>query len=172
MHWAGFDKLECEGDILRLVLLLGYRSGFQVWDVEEVDDVRQLVSRHEGFVSFLQMQKNPLPSRMAEDRFSDFRPLLVVVGDGSSTGNSNSADGSGLHCAGSASNFPELGNENIVPTFVRFYSLRTHEYVHVLKFRSAIYSVRCSPRVVAVSLASQVCVICHFFNYIVLLVYL
>lgn len=156
VHWAGFDKLECEGDVLRLVLLLGYRSGFQVWDVEEVDDVRQLVSRHEGFVSILQMQKNPLPSRMVEDRFSDFRPLLVVVGDGSSSGNCNSADGLGLHCAGSAGNFPELGNENVVPTFVRFYSLRTHEYVHALKFRSAIYSVRCSPRVVAVSLASQI----------------
>ncbi|KAJ0966094.1 hypothetical protein J5N97_027232 [Dioscorea zingiberensis] len=156
VHWAGFDKLECEGDVPRLVLLLGYRSGFQVWDVEEVDDVRQLVSRHEGFVSFLQMQKNPIPTKVSEDRFSDFRPLLVVVGDGSPSGNCNSTDGMMLHGVGSVSNCQDLGNENLVPTFVRFYSLRTHEYVHVLKFRSAVYSVRCSPRVVAVSLASQI----------------
>lgn len=42
------------------------------------------------------------------------------------------------------------------PRAVRFYSLRSHSYVHVLRFRSTVYMVRCSPRVVAVGLASQV----------------
>jgi hypothetical protein len=35
-----FDKLECGGGLLRQALLLAYKSGFQVWDVEHVDDVR------------------------------------------------------------------------------------------------------------------------------------
>lgn len=155
MHWAGFDKLEYEG-VLREVLLLGYRSGFQVWDVEEADDVRQLVSKYEGFVSFMQMLKNPAPSRRCGDKFLDLRPLVAVVGDGSFSGSCNSIDALGSPCNGSMDSHLELGNENLGQTFVCFYSFRTHEYAHLLKFQSAIYTIRCSPLIVAVSLASQV----------------
>ncbi|KAL8229388.1 hypothetical protein R6Q57_014288 [Mikania cordata] len=42
------------------------------------------------------------------------------------------------------------------PRAVQFYSLRSHSYVHVLRFRSTVYMVRCSPRIVAVGLASQI----------------
>ncbi|ONM50856.1 hypothetical protein ZEAMMB73_Zm00001d018604 [Zea mays] len=35
-----FDKLECGGGLLLQALLLAYKSGFQVWDVEHVYDVR------------------------------------------------------------------------------------------------------------------------------------
>ncbi|KAF8112105.1 hypothetical protein N665_0067s0025 [Sinapis alba] len=42
------------------------------------------------------------------------------------------------------------------PTAVRFYSLTSHNYVHVLRFRSTVYMVRCSPRIVAVGLGSQI----------------
>ncbi|XP_015578219.2 autophagy-related protein 18g isoform X3 [Ricinus communis] len=42
------------------------------------------------------------------------------------------------------------------PTSVRFYSLRSHCYVHVLRFRSAVRMVRCSPRIIAVGLATQI----------------
>lgn len=156
MHWAGFDKLECDSDVLRQVLLLAYKSGFQVWDVEQADDVRQLVSRHDGPVSFLQMQKKPISTKGSEDKFADVRPLLVVAGDGSFSGNGNNSDGSASSCNGSAGGCQEVGNENPSPTFVHFYSLKIHDYVHVFKFRTAIYSVRCSPRVVAVLQASQV----------------
>nr|XP_010908141.1 autophagy-related protein 18f isoform X1 [Elaeis guineensis] len=156
VHWAGFDKLECEGNVLQQVLLLAYRSGFQVWDVEQEDDVKQLVSRHDGPVSFLQMQKKPISTKGSEDKFTDVRPLLVVAGDGSFSGNGNSADGFASSCNGSTGGCQELGNENLLPTFLHFYSLKIHDFVHVLKFRTAIYSVRCSPRVVAVSQASQI----------------
>lgn len=152
VQWAGFDKLECEGNIVRQVLLLGYRSGFQVWDVEEADDVRELVSRHDGSVSFLQMQQKPLPSKRSADKFADVRPLLVVVEDGGV----HFPDGQVSPCIGSDTNCNELGNGNLMPTVVRFYSLRSYSYVHALKFRTAVFSVRCSPRVVAVSLAYQV----------------
>ena len=51
---------------------------------------------------------------------------------------------------------PQAGNVVNSPTAVRFYSLRSHNYVHVLRFRSTVYMVRCSPRIVAVGLATQV----------------
>jgi hypothetical protein len=53
-----------------------------------------------------------------------------------------------------------------MPTSVQFYSMKSHSYVHVMKFRSVVYSVRCSSRIVAVSQSTQVhCNIfaCHFY---------
>lgn len=156
VQWAGFDKLEVEGDFVREVLLLGYRSGFQVWDVEEADDVRELVSRYDGPVSFLQMQPKPLASKRSTDNFTELRPLLVVAGDSALSGGSNHQDGPGSPCSGSITGCHELGNGSFVPTAVRFYSLKSHSYVHVLKFRSPVYSVRCSPRIIAISQAAQI----------------
>lgn len=108
MLWAGFDKLECEDGVLRQVLLLGYKSGFQVWDV---DAVRQLVSRHDGPVTFMQMLKKPFLLKRSGDKFADVRPLLVVTGDASlSRNNNNNFDGGTSHFNGSAGFAQELGN--------------------------------------------------------------
>lgn len=156
VQWAGFDKVECISGVLRQVLLLAYQHGFQVWDVEEADDVRQLASRHDGPVSFLQIQKKPILCKKLDDKFADFRPLLVVAGDISFGGGNNVA---GINSSTGNGNV-DLGSENQLPTAVRFYSIRSHDYVHVLKFRAAVYSIRCAPRVVAISQASQI----HCFN--------
>ncbi|KAL6614356.1 hypothetical protein ACP70R_036626 [Stipagrostis hirtigluma subsp. patula] len=155
VQWAGFDKLECGGGVIRQVLLLAYKSGFQVWDVENADDVRQLESRHDGTVSFIQLLKNPIATNKLEDRFADLRPLLAVACDGTNTGSGNSHDTNVPVYDGTNGTFHNIGGDNL-PTVIRFYSLRSHEYVHTLKFRSAVYSIRCSPRVVAVSQATQI----------------
>lgn len=156
MNWAGFDKLEGEGDVVRQVLLLAYRSGFQVWDVEDADNVRDLVSRHDGPVSFLQMLPKPIESKRLQSKFADSHPLLVVCADGSVSIGNNILDGSATPSNESFTNGHEPLNGSSLPTAVRFYSLRSQSYVHVLKFRSVVYSVRCSSRVVAVSQAAQV----------------
>ncbi|KAG2682139.1 hypothetical protein I3760_11G177800 [Carya illinoinensis] len=154
--WAGFDKLEGEGDVIRQVLLLAYRSGFQVWDVEDADNVRDLVSRHDGPVSFMQMLPKPVPTKGLQGKFGDCHPLLVVCGDGSLSIGGNIQDGSATPGNGSIPNGHDPVNGNFLPTTVRFYSIRSQSYVHVLKFRSVVYSIRCSSRVVAISQAAQV----------------
>ncbi|CAK9176262.1 unnamed protein product [Ilex paraguariensis] len=156
VHWAGFDKLECEGDITRQVLLLGYRHGFQVWDVEEADNVRDLVSRHDGPVSFLQMLPRPIASTQSGDKFADSRPLLVICADGSFSGGGNTQEGLATACNGSIQNCHDSLNAAFVPTAVWFYSLKSQSYVHVLKFRSVVHLVRCSSRVVAVLQSAQI----------------
>ncbi|CAK7338346.1 unnamed protein product [Dovyalis caffra] len=153
VRWAGFDKLEGDDDVIRQVLLLGYRSGFQVWDVEEANNVHDLVSRHDGPVSFLQMLPKPLTSKRSEDKFAYSRPLLVVCADGAQ-------DVPATLFSGNVSNNHDPANGSTVPTVVRFYSLRSQSYVHMLKFRSAVYSVRCSSRIVAISQSAQI----HCFN--------
>ncbi|CAN1325828.1 Autophagy-related protein 18f [Linum perenne] len=141
VYWAGFDKLETEGNIVRQVLLLGYCSGFQVWDVEEADNVHDLVSRQDGPVASLQMLPKPIPSKSGGDKFANSRPLVVVCSDGFLTGACDKQNRLDLPSSGTLPNYPEL---------------KSHSYVHVLKFRSAIYSVRCSSRVVAISQAAQI----------------
>ncbi|XWS09865.1 hypothetical protein CRYUN_Cryun39dG0026200 [Craigia yunnanensis] len=153
VHWAGFDKLEGEEDVIRQVLLLGYRSGFQVWDIEEADNVRDLVSRCDGLVSFMQMLPKPLAAKRSGDKFADSRPLLVVCADGSLSGGTHIQDGS---CNGSIPHNHDYGNGSVVPTIVQFYSLRSQSSVHMLKFRTVVYSVRCSSRVVAIAQAAQI----------------
>ncbi|KAL2331571.1 hypothetical protein Fmac_019152 [Flemingia macrophylla] len=154
--WAGFDKLEGEGEVIQQVLLLGYRSGFQVWHVDESNNVRDLVSRHDGPVSFMQMVPNPITSNKSEDKYANSRQLLVVCTDGYFAGGSNAQDGSTTPYNGSASNSHDQMNGNYLPTTVQFYSMKSQSYVHVLKFRTVVYSVRCSPRIVAVSQSTQI----------------
>uniref|UniRef100_A0A2C9ULC0 BCAS3 WD40 domain-containing protein n=1 Tax=Manihot esculenta TaxID=3983 RepID=A0A2C9ULC0_MANES len=156
VHWTGFDKLEDEGDVIQRVLLLGCQSGFQVWDVEEADNVRNLVSRRDGPVSFLQMIPKPIASKRSADKFADNRPLLVVCIDVTLSGGSTFQDGLTIPQNGSTPDPHDLGNASFVPTIVQFYSLRSQFYIHMLKLRSTVYSVRCSSRIVAISQAAQI----------------
>lgn len=157
VNWAGFDKLEWDDNVIRQVLLLGFRSGFQVWDVEEANNVQDLVCRYDGSVSYMQVLPRPIPSMRSGDKFAESRPLLVLSAYGSIAANLNIQDR--LASSGNVAipKSQELVDGNFMPTFVRFYSLKSQTYVHELKFRSAVYSVKCSPLVVAISLATQVC---------------
>uniref|UniRef100_A0A0E0HEA5 Uncharacterized protein n=2 Tax=Oryza nivara TaxID=4536 RepID=A0A0E0HEA5_ORYNI len=153
--WAGFDKLELHPSSFKHVLLVGYSNGFQVLDVEDAANVCELVSKRDGPVTFLQMQPTPVYSDGTEGFRTSHPMLLVVAGD--------ETNGSGMVQGGRLSalirdNSSETPNGNCIstPTVVRFYSLKSHSYVHVLRFRSAVYIVRCSPRIVAVALAAQV----------------
>lgn len=159
VNWAGFDKLERDDNVIRRVLLLGFRSGFQVWDVEEANNVQVLVSRYDGSVSYMQVLPRPIPSMRSGDKFAESRPLLVLSASGSIAAAFNIQDQLASSGNAAISKGQELVDGNFMPTFVRFYSLKSQTYVDELKFRSVVYSVRCSPLVVAISLATQVCLL-------------
>lgn len=147
--WACFDRLEINPSSAKRVLLLGYSNGFQVLDVEDAASVIELVSRRDDPVTFLQMQPIPEESEGREG-FRMSHPLLLVVA-------SDEARSSGpMQTERDGYIEPQMGNPIHSPTAVRFYSLRSHNYVHVLRFRSTVYMVRCSPRIVAVGLATQI----------------
>ena len=48
--FARFSCLSFNTGLRRSVLLLGYQNGFQVWDVQDSEDVQELVSRRDGSV--------------------------------------------------------------------------------------------------------------------------
>nr|VDC59941.1 unnamed protein product [Brassica rapa] len=137
--WSSFDRLHTSESCFKNVLLLGYANGFQVVDIDDASNVSELVSRRDDPVTFLQMQ--PLPPRCeGVEGFRSSHPILLAVADESSGSVRNGFD----------------DPIALSPTVVRFYSLRSHNYVHVLRFRSTVYMVRCSPRIVAVGLGSQI----------------
>ncbi|XP_076893256.1 autophagy-related protein 18f-like [Bidens hawaiensis] len=150
--WAGFDKLECEGGISRQLLLLGYQYGFQVWDVEDANNVRNIVSRYDGAVSFMQILPKPTVSNHSHVEYPDDRPLFVICADGSF----NTQGGPSVSINGNIKNNHDQISGGYVPTVVWFYSLKSQSYIKELKFRSVVYSVRCSSRIVAVLQAAQV----------------
>ncbi|CAN8244702.1 unnamed protein product [Cochlearia groenlandica] len=154
--WSSFDRLHTSESSFKNVLLLGYNNGFQVLDIDDASDVSEIVSRRDDdSVTFLQMMK-PLPAkREGIEGFRSSHPMLLAVAD-----EANKGGGSGGHVVtgrdGSVRNGYYENALALSPTVVRFYSLRSHNYVHVLRFRSTVYMVRCSPRIVAVGLASQI----------------
>ena len=157
MQWAGFDRIELGQTNVRRVLLLTYPNGFQVWDVEDADDVWELVSKRDGPVAFLRVQPQPFPET-SDGSLKASRPLLLVVTTDATPCRGNVVQGGLANGYGAAVGGPITPGENdFVPTLVKFYSLRSHAYVHTLRFRTAIYAVRCSSRVVAVALIAQVC---------------
>lgn len=160
--WAGFDILELHPSIFKRILLLGYLNGFQVLDVQDAHTFSELVSKRDGPVSFLQMQPFPVCSD-GQEGFRKSHPLLLVVageGTGTSTGSGSinhniTTHSSSLGRDGKVDT--QSGNNVNSATAVRFYSLKSHCYVHVLRFRSAVCMIRCSSQIVAVGLATQVC---------------
>ncbi|KAF2287943.1 hypothetical protein GH714_003393 [Hevea brasiliensis] len=152
--WASFDRLELGPSSFKHVLLLGYSNGFQVIDVEDASDVIEVVSKRDDPVTFLQMQ--PLPAKSeGREGFRASHPLLLVVSCAESKSSGPMLSGrDGLVRDGY--NEPPVGNLSISPTTVRFYSLRSHNYVHYLRFRSTVFMVRCSPHIVAVGLQHNV----------------
>jgi hypothetical protein len=76
--WAGFDKLEPSPPFFKQVLLPGCIHGFQALDVEDASNVCEIISKHEGPVTYLQMQPAPAKSEASEG-FRISHPLLLVV---------------------------------------------------------------------------------------------
>ncbi|XP_052192300.1 autophagy-related protein 18h isoform X2 [Diospyros lotus] len=152
--WASFDKLELGPSSTKHILLIGYSNGFQVLDVEDASNFSELVSRRDDPVTFLQIQPIPVKSK-GHEGFRASHPLLLVVAC-DETRSSGPMQNGGDVLVRDGYIEPQTGNLLNSPTAVRFYSLRSHNYVHVLRFRSTVYMVRCSPRVVAVGLAAQI----------------
>ncbi|CAL5400628.1 unnamed protein product [Camellia sinensis] len=152
--WASFDKVELGPSSTKRVLLLGYSNGFQVLDVEDASNFSELVSRRDDPVTFLQMQ--PIPEKSeGREGFRTSHPLVLVVASDETRSSGPMQHGRDVLVRDGYIE-PQMDNLLNSPMGVRFYSLKSHNYVHVLRFRSTVHMVRCSPRIVAVCLSAQI----------------
>ncbi|KAJ0985141.1 hypothetical protein J5N97_003497 [Dioscorea zingiberensis] len=119
--------------------------------VEDASNVCKLVSKCDGHVTFLQMHPIPLKPENGE-RFRAFHPLLLVeAGD-----ETNGLDMVQGDCPSVLIGEPQPSSCISTLTVVGFLSLKSHNYVHVLRFQSAVYMIRCSPRIVSIAPAAQI----------------
>ncbi|KAK3283347.1 hypothetical protein CYMTET_8951 [Cymbomonas tetramitiformis] len=139
-----YDTLEIN-DESRRVLCLTYRTGFQVWDVQDPGSIRELVSRRDGPASGVRAPRAP-DSQDLDSPLYGAQAVLAIYGPDHSQGE----------------NVAESRRENLRerdlagPSAVRFYSLQSHAYLHKLRFRTRIVSVSCSRRFLAVALPSLI----------------
>ncbi|EIE22763.1 hypothetical protein COCSUDRAFT_63899 [Coccomyxa subellipsoidea C-169] len=134
--------------VRRSVLLVGYATGFQMWDLES-GAPNLLVSRREGPVRFLEVLPMPQREDTPSSPLHGMRPCLAIVpvesaqpASPSAAGREGSVGVDGLESAGS-------------PGLVQLYTLRTHSVVRTLTFTSRVLSVRASPRLLIVALDAQ-----------------
>ncbi|XP_047335698.1 autophagy-related protein 18g-like isoform X2 [Impatiens glandulifera] len=141
--WSGFDSLVLSPLISKRVLLLGYQNGFQVYDLQDAANFTELVSKKDcGFVSSMQIIPVPYGGPGSS------HPLLLVVAREEVVSNSSNES---THLQGNQSE----KNDNS-PTAVKFYSLKTNCFVQDLRFRSVVCMVRCSSKIVAIALPTQI----------------
>eukprot|EP01114_Cavostelium_apophysatum_P014619 TRINITY_DN3834_c0_g1_i3.p1 TRINITY_DN3834_c0_g1~~TRINITY_DN3834_c0_g1_i3.p1 ORF type:complete len:627 (-),score=105.11 TRINITY_DN3834_c0_g1_i3:115-1995(-) len=128
--WTSFDKLERDGKKID-VLNIAYANGFQIWDVENGDNVQEILSKREGPIKFLKILPTSSKPETAQHPLFDKRPIVAVV---------SAADAS--------STFPN--------TQVKLYSLKTNEHLSVLRFRTEVFSVLCSDKILLVVLRDHI----------------
>ncbi|XP_074341239.1 uncharacterized protein LOC141678761 [Apium graveolens] len=118
----------------------------------DASNVTELVSRRDDAVTFLQMQ--PIPAKCDGcEGFMDLHPLLLVVASEEIRCSDPVQHGRDSSLRDKYE--PRVGAVIHSLTAIHFYSLRSHSYVHVLRFRSTVYMVRCSSKLVAIGLATQ-----------------
>eukprot|EP00873_Tetraselmis_striata_P007015 jgi/Tetstr1/427279/TSEL_001732.t1 len=141
--WARFDRLELtRGRPPREVLLLGYASGFQLWDVHEPQAVRELLSLRDTPVRHVQPLPTPLEADPESSPLHGHRPLLALVpGEVEPADDSSGIDG----------RLNGKGGKGAVELF----SLRSRALVHTFNFSSRVVGVQASARALLIGLEAQ-----------------
>eukprot|EP01137_Pigoraptor_chileana_P034897 Opistho-2@28138 len=151
--WVQFDTGD-DGDVPvrhsaargnRMFLTLGYANGYQLWDVTDGENAREIVSRRTGPIKqhCTRVLLSPLARPGMWDKFAAQRPLMTVVSADDTVGNASAVTAL-------------QSGQAVAKSSVRVLSLQTHECVSTLRFRSEIHGVQCNRRIVAV--ASRECI--------------
>ncbi|KAK9833606.1 hypothetical protein WJX74_000354 [Apatococcus lobatus] len=184
VEFIKFAWLQCDAHATalkrqrRLALLVGYQTGFQLWDVQDGSKMEELVSRRDGPVRALELVPPPKHPYSKEDVLCGQGPLLAVVPVNDSAYHSTSdlpaaseTEQFSSHAASQRSScddgtgcLREPATEDATaepPTMhrasgrVHLYSLRNQAYVYSLKFNSRVLGLRCSTRLLVVALDAQ-----------------
>eukprot|EP01102_Stenamoeba_stenopodia_P012840 TRINITY_DN408_c0_g4_i1.p1 TRINITY_DN408_c0_g4~~TRINITY_DN408_c0_g4_i1.p1 ORF type:complete len:934 (-),score=205.53 TRINITY_DN408_c0_g4_i1:369-3170(-) len=131
--WLAYDHLETGDETKRLCLVVAYQNGFQIWDVEDSSNIREIFSRREpGTVKYVKIL--PYVADSNEEHHHNLmekQPLVAVI--------------------------PTISSESQPPIARRvlLYSLKTHEYVRSFQFNTEVFAVVCNKRVFVVALRDQ-----------------
>ncbi|KAI9599185.1 hypothetical protein BDF19DRAFT_419481 [Syncephalis fuscata] len=152
----------------RTALLMGYTDGFHIWDVSNVNEIREMASIRDTSVGqVMDLEIVPEPSVLPGDHLSGnqsivdvlapMRPLLAIVSAPSTESNWQdslpppvfSSDG-----MNSLKDYSGLGGDSSERAILIIYSLKTHQIVRKLTdSRADVMGVACNRHVIAMSLS-------------------
>ncbi|KAN0018882.1 hypothetical protein ACTFIU_008816 [Dictyostelium citrinum] len=124
-----FDECFIQGEKHK-ILINCYNNGFQVWDLNHTDGVKELLSFRDGLTKFCKVLTNPLESDNESSSFYGKRPLLAVVSG--------------------------EDNPKVTKNMVRIFSLQTTELISMYKFKSPIYNVLSNQQIILVVLKERI----------------
>eukprot|EP01133_Synstelium_polycarpum_P003810 gene3810-4392_t len=124
-----FDECEILGKKHKL-LNICYNNGFQIWDLDNPEGVKEIFSLREGLTKFVKILPTPAEKETPGSVFYGKRPLLAVV----------SGD----------------DNPKVTRNMVRIFSLRTTELVNGSKFRSPVFNVIANDKIILVCLKERI----------------
>lgn len=141
--WAKFEQADIndpaffpdtgeEDGVPPLLLVLGYGSGVQIWNVPATGEAREVLSWSQGSVRTLRLLPTPEPRLpLRQDLFKHKRPLVALV--------DNTGPG------------PQFCS-------VSFISVRDVDQVKSIKFKNQVWDVLANRRSVVVTLAEKIAV--------------
>ncbi|EFA76669.1 hypothetical protein PPL_09419 [Heterostelium album PN500] len=124
-----FDECEILGKKHKL-LNICYNNGFQIWDLDNPDGVKELFSLREGMIRFVKVLKTPAEKEPPNSIYYGKRPLLAVV-----SGEDNS---------------------KVTRNMVRIFSLKTCELFNMSKFQTPVYNVISNEKIFLVVLKERI----------------
>eukprot|EP00930_Biecheleria_cincta_P031954 TRINITY_DN22167_c0_g1_i1.p1 TRINITY_DN22167_c0_g1~~TRINITY_DN22167_c0_g1_i1.p1 ORF type:complete len:829 (+),score=116.26 TRINITY_DN22167_c0_g1_i1:241-2727(+) len=128
-------------ETLRLMLVLGYTDGFQIWDLQDPSAAREVVSKQDKAVVQARLLPLPIPSDVEHGRGGAGAPSMT----------SDAAQPLGTSAAPLMA-YLHKGS----PSLVRLFSLKAHDDVHLLRLTEPAKSLQASRRFFAVGFAKQV----------------
>lgn len=114
-----FSALETENQTKIPCLIITYSNGFQIWNIENPENVYEIFSKREGPIKLAKLLPLPLIEEDKEHPFYGKRPLIAIA----SKTNENP-------------NFPN--------NMVKLISLKNGECINILRFRTEVKSITCS----------------------------
>ncbi|EGC29465.1 hypothetical protein DICPUDRAFT_99826 [Dictyostelium purpureum] len=126
-----FDECFIQGEKHK-ILINCYNNGFQIWDLNHSEGVKEILSSRDGLIKFCKVLANPAEPDDESSPFYGKRPLLAVVSG------------------------EDVPNSKVGKNMVRIISLQTTELVNMYKFRSPIYNVLSNNKLILVVLKERI----------------
>ncbi|PRP76066.1 hypothetical protein PROFUN_01782 [Planoprotostelium fungivorum] len=146
VQWSSFEKLEYKNQVYQ-VLIIAYNNGFQIWNTTNTESIDPILSKRESLIRCAKVLPQPHQNEIPENPFHDKRPIVAIAHSSSLL----------LAYKYSLSVFIKLKRDRSgVENNIRFYSLPKNKYVNTLKFKTEVYGIQCSRRVLLVALRDHI----------------
>ena len=79
--WCNFDQIEMNNEIIHC-LIICYNNGFQIWQIDEKENFKEILNRRENNNSIIQIFKIlSSPNKGKNDLYADKRPIALVYSE-------------------------------------------------------------------------------------------